>query len=307
MRFLATYIMKGRLQAMTVAAVTALLSMPFPAVSIVTSIVSSASVALVTLRRGGKEGWYVLLCACLAAAVLSTILQIGYQFALIYGIVLWTPVWLISIVLREGRHMGVAIELAVLLGVVAVIGFYLIQQHPAQLWSSVLAAMAQPMLQARPEVSIEDIKKSVQVFAHFMTGAIAAGSVFGLLFGLFLARWWQALLYNPGGFRSEFLGIKGHAKLALATALTIAIAVLANGRLAEMCWNVLLVMLVLYTCIGTAVLHACFAKMKGNRFMVPFLYLTLTMIPHVMIIVALCGLTDNWLNLRDKISNSTAV
>jgi hypothetical protein len=120
-QFLAAYIMKGRLQAMTVAAALALLSLAFPPVS----IVSSASVALVTLRRGGKEGLYVLLCGCLAAAVLSVFLKIGYQFALLYGLVLWMPVWLISIVLREGKHLGVAIEIAVLLGIAAVLGFYI--------------------------------------------------------------------------------------------------------------------------------------------------------------------------------------
>lgn len=287
---------------MTVAAALALLSLAFPPAS----IVSSASVALVTLRRGAKEGLYVLVCACLAAAVLSIFLKIGYQFALLYGLVLWIPVWLISVVLREGRNLGVAIEMAVLLGVVAVVGFYLYQSQPAQIWGGVLAAMMQPMLEARPDVPVEEIKQSAQAFAHFMTGAIAAGSVYGLLFGLFLARWWQAALYNPGGFRAEFLAMKGHAKLAMATILLLAVAALSSGILAEISWNMVLVLFVLYTFIGTAVLHANFAAMKGSRFMVPFLYLTLVLIPHVMVIIAIVGLTDNWLNLRNKISNTTA-
>ena len=287
---------------MMVAAALALLSLAFPPAS----IVSSASVALVTLRRGAKEGLYVLVCACLAAAVLSIFLKIGYQFALLYGLVLWIPVWLISVVLREGRNLGVAIEMAVLLGVVAVVGFYLYQSQPAQIWGGVLAAMIQPMLEARPDVPVEDIKQSAQAFAHFMTGAIAAGSVYGLLFGLFLARWWQAALYNPCGFRAEFLAMKGHAKLAMATIVLVAVAALSSGILAEISWNMVLVLFVLYTFIGTAVLHANFAAMKGSRFMVPFLYLTLVLIPHVMVIIAIVGLTDNWLNLRNKISNTTA-
>lgn len=302
MQFLAAYIMKGRFQAMTVASVLALLSLAFPPAS----IVSSASVALVTLRRGGKEGLYVLLSACLAAAILSVFLKIGYQFALLYGLVLWVPIWLISIVLREGRHLGVAIEIAVLLGIVAVLGFYLYQGQPAEVWRGVLEVMMQPMLDARHDVPVEQVKHSIQVFAHFMTGAIAAGSVYGLLFGLFLARWWQAALYNPGGFRTEFLTLRGHAKLAIATILLVAIAALTSGILAEVCWNMVLVLLVLYTFIGTATLHACFSVMKGSRLMVPLLYLTLVLIPHVMVIIALCGLTDNWLDLRKKISNSTA-
>ena len=303
MQFLAIYVMKGRMQAMMVAAALALLSLVFPPVS----IVSSASVALVTLRRGGKEGLYVLVCACLAAAILSLFLKIGYQFALLYGLVLWIPVWLISIVLREGRNLGIAVEIAVLLGVLAVIGFYLYQPQPAKLWFDVLSTMMQPMLEAKPdEVSLEQIQHSAQIFAHFMTGAIAAGSVYGLLFGLFLARWWQACLYNPGGFRSEFLGMKSHPKLAMAGVVLIAVALMSSGIFAEICWNMLLVLFVLYTFVGTAVLHAAFSAMKGKRFMVPFLYLTLVMIPHVMVIIAICGLTDHWLDLRNKISNKTA-
>lgn len=302
MQFLAAYIMKGRFQAMTVASAVALLSLAFPPAS----IVSSAAVSLVTLRLGWKEGLYVLLSACLAAAVLSIFLKIGYQFALLYGLVLWAPIWLISIVLREGRHLGVALEIAVSLGVVAVLGFYLYQEQPALVWQGVLESMMQPMLAARTDITAEQARHSVQVFAHFMTGAIAAGSVYGLLFGLLLARWWQATLYNPGGFRIEFLGLKGHAKIAMATIALIAGAVLTSGMLAELCWNIVLVLLVLYTFIGTAALHACFAAAKGSRFMVPFLYLTLVLIPHVMIIVALVGITDNWLDLRKKILNSTA-
>lgn len=302
MQFLAAYIMKGRLQAMTVAATLALLSLPFPPAS----IVSSAAVSLVTLRRGASEGLYVLVCACLASALLSMLLNIGYQFALLYGAVLWTPVWLISIVLREGRHLGVAIEIAVVLGMLAVIGFYLYQPQPAEVWQEVLTVMIQPMLEARPDVPAEQIRQSAQAFAHFMTGAIVAGTIYGLLFGLFLARWWQATLYNPGGFRAEFLALKGHKLLALASILVLALAGLTSGSLSEVSWNLIIVAFVLYTFIGTAALHAVFAQMKGGRFMVPFLYVTLLLIPHVMIVIALCGLTDTWLDLRKKISNQTA-
>ena len=121
MTFLAAYIMRGRMQAMMVASSLAVLSLLLPPVS----IVSSASVALVTLRRGANEGLYVLICACLSAAVLGFFLFGSFQFALLYGLVLWLPIWLISIVLREGKHLSVAIEIAVLLGILGVIGFYL--------------------------------------------------------------------------------------------------------------------------------------------------------------------------------------
>ncbi len=302
MQFLAAFIMKGRLQAMIVASTFALLSLPFPPVS----IVSSASVALVTLRRGSKEGLYVLICACLAAGLLSTLLLGGYQFALLYGLVLWVPVWLIALVLREGRHLGVAIEIAILLGIAAVIGFYLYQTDVAQFWRQILEVMIQPMLAANPDVPIESLRQSADVFAHYMTGGIAAGTVYGLLFGLFLARWWQSVLYNPGGFRLEYLALRSHPKLAIASVLIIAVAFLASGMIAELCWNITILLFVLYTFMGAAVLHCTFASMKTARFMVPFLYATVLIIPHVMVLVALFGLLDTWLDLRNKLKPNGA-
>lgn len=294
--------MKGRLQAMMVAATLALLSLPFPPVS----IVSSASVALVTLRKGASEGFYVLICACLAAALLSTVLLGGYQFALLYGLVLWVPVWLIALVLREGRHLGVAIEIAILLGAVGVLGFYLFQPEVAQYWRQVLELMIQPMFAANPDVGLENLQQSADLFSHYMTGGIAAGSVYGLLFGLFLARWWQAGLYNPGGFRLEYLALRSHRYFALASLLIIAVAGLTSGLVAEICWNLMILVFVLYTFMGSAVLHSLFADMNSGRFMVPFLYGTLLIIPHVMVLVAIFGLLDAWLDLRNKFKSNGA-
>lgn len=282
---------------MTVASTLALLSLLFPPVS----IVSSATVALVTLRLGGKEGLLVLAGGSLVAAVLSMLLSIGYQFALVYGLVLWTPIWLIAIILREGKDLVIAVEIAVLLGIAGVIGFYLYQPEPMQVWRGVLAVMVQPVLQAQPDVSAELVNRSIDTLAHYMTGAIAAGSVFGLLFGLFLARWWQANLYNPGGFRTEYLALKGHQQLAIATVLILVTALLSSGGLSEICWNLFVVLLVFYTFTGTAVMHCLISSMKASNYLLPIFYVILIAIPHFMVLVALCGLIDTRLNLRNKL------
>jgi len=289
------------MQAMMVASSLALLSLLLPPVS----IVSSASVALVTLRRGWYEGLYVLICSGLSAAVLGFFLFGNFQFALLYGLVLWLPIWLISTVLREGKHLSVAVEIAVILGVLGVIGFYLYVTDPALLWNAILTQMVQPMLASGSDVPIDEIKRSVQEFSHYMTGGIAAGTVYGLLFGLFLARWWQAALYNPGGFREEYLSLKVRPKVALASILIVLLAWLMSGIVSEICWNITIIFAVLYTFVGTAILHTAFSGMKTKRFMVPFLYVTLVLVPHMIGIVIIVGIVDVWLDLRSKISNKT--
>lgn len=299
MKFLARNIMKGRMQATAIATSLALLSFVIPPLS----IVSSAAVALVTLRRGGNEGLYVLLLSCFASAMLGMLLPIGYLFAALYGLALWIPVWLIAIVLREGRQLSVTIEIAVVFGILGVIGFYLYHPNPAGMWNGLLEQLMQ--INGQIDLSNEEAGLARARYARLMTGAVAAGIVYGLLFGLFLARWWQAALYNPGGFRAEFLALRTHKSLAFAALITVAMASLLSGVVAEACWNIVILFFVLYTIIGTSSLHDSFAKMKSGRFMVPFLYITLVMIPHVTIAVALFGLGDTWLNLRDKISNQS--
>lgn len=280
---------------MIVASSLALLSLIMPPVS----IVSSASVALVTLRRGAFEGLYVLVCSSAAASLLGFFLLGSYQFALLYSMVLWLPVWLISIVLREGRHLSLAVEFAVLIGVLGVVGFYLYEAEPAAMWKEALSHMVPP------NVPVDEIQRTLDVLSHYMTGVAAAGTVFGLLFGLFLGRWWQSVLYNPGGFKQEFLSLHTKPRLAMGSIAVVAVAWASSGALSEVAWNMTILLFVLYTCIGTAVLHAVFASMKLGRYLVPMLYLTLFLIPHAMLPVALVGLSDAWMNLRNKISNQT--
>lgn len=296
MNFLATYIMRGRMQAMIVASSLALLSLMFPPVS----IVSSATVALVTLRLGAFEGLYVLACSGVAAGLLGLLTLGNYQFALLYVMVLWLPVWLISIVLREGRHLSLAIEIAVLLGVISVIGCYFYNPELAVMWKTILSQMIKV---APANAPVEDIQHSIEVMSHYMTGVVAAGSVFSLLFGLFLGRWWQAILYNPGGFRQEFLSLSTQPRLAMGSIAVAITAWLSSGILSEVCWNITILLFVLYTFIGTAVLHSLFAATKLARYAVPMFYVTMFLIPHVMLPVALVGLGDAWLNLRKKNSN----
>lgn len=295
MSFLATFIMQGRLQAMLVASSLALLSLRFPPIS----ILSSATIALVTLRRGSQEGLYISVCSSVAVGILGYFVLDNYQFALLYGMVLWLPVWFISVVLREGRHLSLAVEIAILIGVVGVAGYYLYNPEPAALWGKIL-------LQMVPEnAPVESVQHTVDVLSHYMTGVVAAGSVFGLLFGLFLGRWWQAALYNPGGFKHEFLSLNTHPRLALGSVAVIVIAIVSSGVVSEIAWNVTILLFVLYTFIGAAVLHTVFAVMKQGRYLVPMFYLTLFILPHALLPVALVGLSDAWLNIRKKNSNQT--
>jgi len=286
--FLATYIMRGRIQAMIVATSLALLSLMMPPVS----VLSSATVSLVTLRLGAKEGLNILGCSSIATALLGSFLIDSFQFALMYVMVLWLPVWIFSIVLRESRSLFLTIEIAVWVGVFGVVGFYLYNADPAALWKTMLSQMI-PV-----EAPIVDLQQKIDMLVHYMTGVIAAGSVCGLLFGLFLGRWWQANLYNPGGFRQEFLFLQCKGRLSIVTFAIVGLAFATSGVVSEIAWNTTILLFVLFSVTGTSVLHTVFSNTKLEKYTVPMLYITLFLIPHAFLIVALVGLSDPWLNLR---------
>ncbi|MGR8933802.1 MAG: DUF2232 domain-containing protein [Gammaproteobacteria bacterium] len=301
MSFLAAYIMRGRLQAMLVASTLALLSLLFPPVS----IVSSAAVSLITLRKGAYEGLVVLLTSSVAAAVLGVFVIGNYQFALGYTLILWLPVWLISIVLREGRSLSLALEIAVWLGSLAALGVYLVNPEIAETWRNILHTMAAAMGQNAevPSEKIEQLKQVMDVYAHYMTGIMAASSVSSLMLGLLLARWWQAVLYYPGGFKQEFLALYTGPAIAFATLAVVALGLLGGGAWAEAAWNIAVILLVLYSFIGTAVVHVLLSAMRAKRFLLPAFYLSLLIIPQILLPVALVGIGDTWLDLRKQRSN----
>jgi len=294
--YLAGFIMRGRMQAMVIASSFALLSLIMPPIS----IVSSATVALVTLRRGAYEGLLVLISASLAAAALGFLVLGNFQFAFGYALVLWLPVWVLSIALREGRHLSLALEIAAILGILLVIGFYVFVQDPALYWQSILQIMLQSMTQAS-EIPVEQLEQTITLLARFMTGILATGAVTGLLLGLLLARWWQANLYNPGGFGVEYLSLRMPGRFTGATLIVFVIAAVTSGIYSELAWNIGIILFMVFTFIGTAITHALIATTKAKRFLLPLFYLLIFVVPHIVLPVAIIGISDTWLNLRKNI------
>ena len=298
MKFLAAYTMRGRMQAVMTTSTLAFFSMVLPPVS----IFSSATVSLVTLRKGALEGFFVLLSACAAMAILGALVLGNFQFALSYGLILWVPIWLISIILREAKRLSLTFEAAVALGAVGVIGFFLYHPDPAALWKNMLSQMIEPMLSGS-DLPVDQVMHSVDVFSRYMTGVAAAASISSLLLGLLLARWWQATLFNPGGFRREFLSLNTRPVFALGSIAVMGLAWMTEGTAAERAGNITILLFVLYGFIGAAVLHVLISTMKARRLLLPLFYVIIFFIPHALLPVALLGLGDAWMDLRKKVLN----
>lgn len=269
MRGLAEYAMKGRRQAILAVFITGL-------IPLANTVLSPALVALVILRFGMQEGFKILPWAVLPA--------LG---------------WMI---------VGDFTHLVVLLGVS---GLAAILQRTASWQMTLLGAVlvgvgAELILLLNPQF-VALLKQQAQVLMGDAGQATVADAQIRALFGvmtlglsvllLVLARWWQASLYNPGGFGAEFRRLRLDYRIAFGLVL---MALLANfGGAVLQGWTVYLMMPVLIA--GLALVHGIVAlKQLPGALLVVFY--VLLMLPMAMQLLTMAALIDSWYNFRDRIS-----
>lgn len=291
--------MRGRMQAVVVAVVFILLSFLLPPLS----IMSAAAIALVTLRKGQSDGLVTIFGAGMVVGIFGQILLGSPGFVIAYALGFWLPVWIFSVLLRESRQLGLTLEVALGLGLLGIVGFYLLDSDPASMWQQRLQLILQPLTKNPPQgIEIEEIEAGVLAISHYMTGILVTGTILSLVLAILLGRWWQALLFNPGGFRKEFLGVKFHAVIAYIFLLVFVLASLNRGLLSEGMQNASILAFFFYLIVGVSVLHVLISASSIRGFLLPTMYILMFFVPHVLLPVALVGFTDTWANWRSRVA-----
>lgn len=285
MRGFAGLIMRGRLPAILVVAAGALVPLLI--------WVSGAALALVTLRRGVRDGLLVGAGAAIAVAALGSLIAGVPALAMQPVLQLWLPVLLVAGCLRYTASLARALELAAVLAVLAVGIFYALHADPAAYWMAVLERLRGAL---GAEALDPDTWRIVrQQFAPILTGLWAMNLLSLVLGSLLLGRWWQALLYNPGGFRAEFHGLRLSTAFALAgLALLGAGAFMGPGLV----YDIGLVLSSVFVLQTLAVAHVLVASRGwSGAWLVP-IYLVL---PLAMRALALAGIADAFIDLRRRL------
>jgi hypothetical protein len=298
MRSLAAFIMAGRVQAVASVWLLGLLSwvMPF------FSLLAAAAVALPTLRKGAAEGGIVTAGALVLLALAGGYWLGSLQNAAGYGLLLWVPAWLAAIVLRESGHLALALVGIAGLGMLAVLAVYGFFPDPPALWRDSLQSIIKPILDNAPDdLDTDRLTQGFMGFARYLTGIAAAGSALSLALSLFIARWWQAGLFNPGGFRGEFLALRLPVSAAYAGIGLIGMAAATGGKLSEVAWNLAFPCFAPFLLAGFSVLHALCAGNDARRFWLYGIYAALVFIPHALLPILLLGFSDPWVDWRQRL------
>lgn len=296
MKGLASYVMRGLSQAVMVTSVLALLSLFLPLLG----IISAAVVGLVTLRQGARNGLRVALLSTLAAGIILA-LSIANPLPVLGFLVLqWFPLWLLGGLLRSTRSLNLSLQAALGFGVLAILVQYLLLGDPAQAWLTQL----QPLMEQLSKSGVVDASQGTEFtreLAGWMAGVLAAGIFLQLILSLLLARWWQAQLYNPGGFRSEFRQLRVSKWLGVVGLPALAVLLLSSLEAPELLRHFGTLLLAPFFLLGLAVVHATLGSTgAGTAWLIAVYLLLFVVMPQAVLMLALIGLLDVWIDFRRR-------
>ncbi len=301
MQGLAAFAMTARWRAVVVAALSAASAWLLPPLTSPLVYLGGAVIGLVTLRLGALQGLSV---AGAGGAALAIVGAVGTGFALpmlVGAWVLWLPTWALGVLLRSSRSLALCLQGAAAFGLLLLIAAYAWLGQPTAWWATRLDMLLGPAFAAQGL----DTARYFPALARWMTALSVAALLFGALLSLLLARAWQAGLYNPGGFGTEFRSLqlgKGFAGVSLVAAM---IAGVTSGAVAELAADVVLLLLVVYLLQGLALAHAIVHSRGAQRGWLIGLYVVMLMAAlQVMPLLALLGWMDAWIDFRTRVGRS---
>jgi hypothetical protein len=281
MRALAEYVMKGRAQAVIAAALAT--------GTVLFAWVGAAVIALVTLRKGSGQGGYVLLWAMLPAVVMAAMGDTGPVTTLL-------GVMLAALALRSTSSWSWALVAAVISGLMTA---SLLLTFGRGYLEEILTLLGDTLAQLASkggDSAIMPAQPSVQQVA----GLLGLSNAFTVVMCLILARWWQALLYNPGGFSTEFQGLRLPPQLTVG--LLIAGLVLSMLGADYRLWAVIFA--VPFVFAGFALLHGLAAKKQLNSNWLKIFYISWLLFDPLKALLLIVAIVDSWLHIRGRMAQS---
>ena len=276
MRALAEFVMRGRVQAALVAFFGNLLP-----------LISPAAVSLVTLSRGLSEGALMTLWALLPLLIVFYISDINAMLTLasIMGVV---GVMAASELLRLSSSWAKTLIFTIVFSGLAALLLNTLFSEQVDAFEVVVADVLR-QIQAQQENAFTPNRS-------FLIGVIGYIVALTSIICLVVGRWWQAMLYNPGGFRLEFHRLRFSAGVAVVLLAGMIICDVVAQEYAS--WAGLLGLPLVFA--GIALVHHTVAFYQiGSHWLVIFYAGLFILSPLSLVLIGL-GFLDSIMNLRSR-------
>jgi len=284
----ASYVMRGRRQAVIVGLLFTLVPL--------FGWVSNVIVSLVTLRKGAKEGAIVLLWVILPAVVVASL---GNRLIILYSVMggsLFT--YVLAWVLRRTQSWKAVLTVILLLGLLAVLLVHLWIPNISEVWTKQFDHYA---VLVKNQFNIVLNTAHLGLFSKFATGFQVAFLSLSVLINLILARGLQSMLYNPGQLRPELKSVR----LGLWAVLILLVIGLLSFLGIVIAQDALPVIGLIFLLAGLSVFHAVAdLKKVANKWIFLFYVLLAVFAPYVATALILFALIDSAINLRYRLENN---
>ena len=274
MRALAEFVMKDRRSAILAVLLLGLVPM--------LNLLSPVIVGLPMLRKGWNDALAILVWALLPIGAYAYIGDV-------VPLILLLGVTLLAAALRQTQSWEVSLLGAVLVGLTVEAYLLLVPELLDLLFQQLDVYMATNGIEGLP---LEELRAT-------LTSSL--GATYGLLAALLLilARWMQAALYNPGGFRLEFHSLRIGSKTAL---LLVGFMLAANFGLLPPSWVIYSTVPLLFS--GAALVHGVVGIKKLPSAVLAVFYAVM-LLPVVMQGVVLRARMGSWDDFRSRLAGKT--
>ncbi len=302
MRALAEWVMRGRQQAIIATVLSAsipLLFLLIEAQSIrlllglaatVLMTLSAAIVGLVTLRRGISDGVGLMLWALLPALIWLVWRDEASPLVTLLGTTA------LAVVLRQTQSWPRTLSVATVVAVLISLMIDTLLPGMASQITEMASQLSKVLGEANPQVVKE---LDVAWLRELLLGVIVASYLGTVLTSLAISRWWQSMLYNPGGFKAEFHNLR---LPPLFAAVGLIVLVLANSLPGEMVrWLPVLVTPFMMASIG--LIHGVVAKRGLSRsWLIAFYAVMFIAGPYLIALLIMLAVADSFIDIRTRLT-----
>ncbi len=300
---LASFILKGRNQGVLAVTVFAILSFMMPLMV----YFSAAALALIILKSGDREGGVVIAAATLALGALGWIVLSSPYAGISFLIAVWLPIWLLTTVHRRYSRLDFTLLIASIVGIVLLCAIYILVGEPSQYWRLLFEEIVPTLAEQtnRQQVEINELKQALELMAPYLTGMLISMTLIGLICSLMIARWWQAGLFNPGGFKTEFYRFSMHRNLTLVVVCAVVLSYATGDVYGPFFRDAAVIASIPFFFQGLSVAHnisILTTNQLGSVWLIIFYTMLLLTLPQGLILVAVLGVADSWAHMRERIN-----
>ena len=266
------------------------------------STVASAAVVTFVALRHGEIAAVKVFAACLLMLLVVSLTMKGSAFQIpLIAVTVWLPPIFAGFVLTRTVSMALAV---ITVGACSALAFLIIAMVIGdtteflrlQFNEIKAAAASEGVTAALPPMSEAQMEQFLVTLNSRIISSLAISVVSFSIGALFLARYWQARLFNPGGFQKEFHQLSLGRNVAVVCLVITGVCLIIGGDVPR---AVALVFVCVLAIQGLAVVHALVKQRSMHRFWLHGIYMMVLMTPVLLLLAAL-GLADNVIALRQK-------